>query len=116
MSTSEVNGVAHALERLRERGWCKYVYRASDGRMCILGALNSTNASYLDRYAVEKIIAEQFPELNSCNIQTFNDQPDRCFEDVERVLEKAALERETALSPTHPPVGSISSSTGETET
>lgn len=66
-------------------------------QVCILGALTYSWMSRLvstrqDEAAIERVIREQYG-FTSGGIAEWNDLPTTTFEDVERVLEKALLER-----------------------
>lgn len=100
--------IPEALELLRTDGWTKYTH--FDGRKrCVMGALRSVHgvsslvavtarswsAYDTDLKAVQAAINAQYGV--NLAISTFNDTDDVTFEDVERVLEKAALERGASL-------------------
>lgn len=108
----DVSKIRAALEVLRVphkkspwgTSWAKNKFHTADGqRHCILGSLyyvtsgdkDSMNPERTekDQNAIRKIIREHFPERYSF-IPGFNDHPKTQWEDVEMVMEKAAVLRE----------------------
>lgn len=103
-------------EVLDKRGWCKGSMELEDGKVCLLGAARAASItehghplwhgnSTIDR--LNKVILEQYPDrthydesdLNNDigpysydNLWIFNDHEETTYEDVQRVLEKAAVE------------------------
>ena len=112
--SEDVSKIRAALEILRvpnpkgtaRRSWVKGILsRKYDGaeRYCMVGALRhvgvtqfADTANSKDVRAILRVIREQFPDRfrDTRNIPSFNDHPTRTFDDVELVLEKAAILRE----------------------
>ncbi len=115
----DVSKIRAALEILRvpnpsgtdKRSWMRgQLHRQYQGaeRHCILGALEHVGASTDNRQAayglnngdtkaILRVANEQFPregEYGWSHIPSFNDSPERTFDDIELVLEKAAVARE----------------------
>lgn len=106
----DVSKIRAALELLRvprpkqrrKNSWIKTKLQTPQGGMCIMGALLHVQSgqyaydeSCPDARAIKKVIKEQFPdEACTWGIPVFNDAKGRTFEDVELVLEKAAVLRE----------------------
>jgi hypothetical protein len=101
-----VTRIRSALELLRvprpkqrkPHSWIKKNYATEAGGMCIMGALEYLGA-YLcattaDTKAILQTIKEQYPNQEFTHIPMFNDAKGRTFDEVERVLEKAAILRE----------------------
>lgn len=91
-----------ALALLREKGWCKGTAQNFRGEHCIIGAINHLGISgsilllLHDVAAVERVITEQYGGAYQ-DVPDFNDDPVTTFADVERVMEKAILERGGSL-------------------
>lgn len=104
------------LDYLASRGWHKGGFEAADGGMCMLGAnrwvhCGTTSilhpgledATRTDTEAMMAVIVEQFPDRIRSNssiyqVADFNNHKDTTFEDVQRVLEKAAIRTDEVLS------------------
>lgn len=86
-----------ALDLLRRDGWCKGTAGLPDMPKCIIGAAMCAGADVHDQRALDEVACEQYTDrLNHERLRpaaAFNDHPDTTFEDVERVLEKAAIRR-----------------------
>ena len=97
-----------ALALLRGDGeprWTKEIFhRRVNGvtMYCVVGAMEkvrqgaswqSKDELYADKQAVKAVINEQFPSTVTHGIFSFNDVPERTFEDIEMVLEKAYIQR-----------------------
>lgn len=91
---------ARVLNRLRGGGWARGL-RQDGERLCVLGAYaqelygSPGSRIYLDRLSVlRQVILEQYPGKYAENdwlvVPKFNDDPDITWDDIERVLEKAA--------------------------
>lgn len=96
VSDANENPYARALERLRVKGWCKYKSGTEEGPNCVSGALAyvTNDNVLLDKRLefVSRIVEELYPsEWGWTTVPTFNDRSDITFEDVEVVLEKAAV-------------------------
>lgn len=92
------NPFEKVLGRLREKGWIQQSYGKREGPNCMRGAASHTirDVRVLYSYALPIIQAEypgRVPVGNESIVQ-FNDHPETTFEDVERVLEKAAVKWE----------------------
>ena len=107
--SEDVSKIRAALEILRtpnrygtdKRSWTRGQVKNKYGgeeRYCILGALRhvGTNGTLEspDIAAIHNVINEQFPREYPWNIPNFNDFQGRTFDEVEIVLEKAAVLRE----------------------
>lgn len=111
-----------ALEVLKSGGWAKGAYNIGNTH-CLVGALRKAavgTSSTIDilrktgeascapklrsideaTVRVATVLSEQYPDRFDPNFNTiphFNDHPDTTFEDVERVLSKAAILAEEQL-------------------
>ena len=108
--SEDVSKIRAALEILRtpnrygtdKKSWTRGALKNRYGgeeQYCILGALRHvglTNRTLEspDIAAIHNVINEQFPREYTWNIYNFNDFPGRTFDEVEIVLEKAAVLRE----------------------
>lgn len=98
------NEIRQQLQRIRTSEWVKHQPQA-DGQACaaVWGSpflRLSTNGGYLSTRALDvvaTVVREQYPDrcwrysVPLCVVTDFNDHPDTTQEEVERVLEKAAL-------------------------
>ena len=95
------NPFEKVLDRLREKGWIKGRYHM-DESSCLLGAAMMERAVYwfscgltANNTLIVSIIESQYPDrIEFGVVPDFNDHPDTTFEDVEKVLEKAAVKWE----------------------
>ena len=72
--------------RLVERGWCQGTYRDTDGRVCLVGALNEASGrpcTYLDE--AWNAVCLEIPQGPS----DWNDTPGRTAEEVATALRNA---------------------------
>ena len=96
------NPYKKVLDRLRQRGWHKGSFGDRRGPNCLVGAHMQTHCSTIKQFKqwtedIIGIILVQYPDRingSMAEIPNFNDHPDTTFEDVERVLEKAAVKWE----------------------
>jgi hypothetical protein len=111
-----MNGIEKAVEVLREKGWCKGSLQNVKGQHCAQGALGvaicgDSHAVYanfeLESGLVADVIREQYPDINATKIKSsylyfesgkpwetvvyFNNVVCKSQEEMERVLEKAAI-------------------------
>ena len=96
------NPFEKVLDRLREKGWHKGSFGHESGPNCIVGAGLLSEAITADAtgywgsspvvHLLVGVIAEHYNQTGG--VAHFNDHPDTTFEDVERVLEKAAVKWE----------------------
>lgn len=109
--------VQKVKEIISQRGWCKGSMEKTDGSVCLLGAARAAHVQeernpgwhYSPAItALSKVIQEQYPERvtgateepipgipwvgDYDHVWIFNDHADTTYEDIERVLEKAAVE------------------------
>lgn len=93
--------VREALDLLRRDGWCKGKGFDEKGRHCIVGAGISVHYSAEDALALHAVAREQYPDrigwTTLASAAAFNDHAETTFEDVERVMEKAALRLDEAV-------------------
>lgn len=90
------NPFEKVLDRLREKGWCKNELGGKEGPNCLLGGFIQANIPCHVKESLRPILTEQYGDrMNHAKyISRFNNHPDTTFSDVERVMEKAAIQWE----------------------
>lgn len=93
--------VREALDLLRRDGWCKGKQEDERGRHCIVGAAHCVGAYQEDFIALDAVAEQQYLDRVGSGLlvpaAALNDHPDTTFEDIERVMEKAALRLDEAV-------------------
>lgn len=94
-----------ALDLLRKDGWHQGSARSDDGKRCAVNALmkvhgintNYTRSYQLDQRALQRVIAEQFPERSDgwTSVIQFNDHPSTIWDEIETTFVKAAIKQES---------------------
>ena len=109
-----INTIREAIAVLARSGWTKGTFRDESSRRCLQGALyeahglqpacerpmNGALSAELaaDVRLVNHILEAQYPErFGAVGISRFNDHPETTIDDVVRVLEKAAVQKEERL-------------------
>lgn len=80
-----------------ERAWCQHQYFFLDGdtyRYCLLGALQNSygtddRENHAARAAVADNIPRSCPDMRRMHIARWNDRPERTYEDVVSLLDRA---------------------------
>ena len=108
------NTIRAAIEILARKGWTKDAFTDEGGRHCLQGALYEAHLVEpptgkqpgipvpenvaLDLRLVNHVIQAQYPErVGGVGASRFNDHLETTIEDVVRVLEKAAAEKDELL-------------------
>ena len=105
------------LDILREQGWCKNALRNPKGEHCVLGALGVAYGATSDELspytvgptdvfhtsdllddltAIHRVVMAQYPER--IDPVDFNNHETTTWDDLERVVEKAAIAQDEILA------------------
>ena len=109
MGDSQAERLWLALDILRSRGWTKRSLVASDGKVCMMGALHLAHGQMVGRFSatdlttsdarlLRETVKELFPHLDDVrSVAQFNDDRATKQEMVEQTFHKAALKAEERI-------------------
>lgn len=86
-----------AKELLLEKGWCQKIGTNAQGQHCIVGALDVVVPKAPGFYPAYDYLRSV---LGSNNLISWNDEPERTFDDVINLLDKAIANADTSAQET----------------
>ena len=105
------SGASNALSLLRKNGWFKgSIYwhaplHSGSNNHCLITALGAVHSTVKEFEVVADVCRTQYPDrihrmtndIAGCVMISVNNHPETTFDDVERILEKAAIALDEAV-------------------